>query len=96
MKRDYGNIQLVQCAHKPQELKENEYYILMVTDEGGKEISHRPKRDYADYDYAFIGIECTGGNRRYISKHFDSRHDTLRGVTIIATVSNPELECMLS
>ena len=78
------NITLIRATTKPGKLRDNEYYVLMVTDDVNKH--ERPKEDYWNYEKAYVGVEQTSNNVIYISKKFQNRHDSIRGITFIASV----------
>ena len=83
-----SNIELTSVAKGQFELADNEYFVLMVTD------THKGKcdaRNFFDVDRQWMGLECTGEKRIYISKDFHNRHKPYRGTTFIATVQNTEL-----
>lgn len=94
MRKDYGNIQLIDVANGEETLKENEYYVLMVEDSHGKTLG-RKKHEYSDYENGFVGIECNSEHKRYISKKYDDRRVPYRGITFIAEVKNPSLEYIM-
>ena len=82
------NIILIKEANGPVELQDNEYYVLMVTDEVNRHI--RKPKEYWDYKKGFVGLECTNKNI-YISKTFKNRHNPSRGKTFVARIVNPSL-----
>jgi hypothetical protein len=87
MKKEYKNIEIIKEITQPEkELKDNQFYALMVTDEYNKDLQMRPKTDYYDYEKAYIGIECNSEHKIYISKEFNNRNDRNRGKTILINV----------
>lgn len=77
-----------------EDLKENEYFALMVTDHDYKE--RRPKKDYIDFEKGWIGIERTSENKIYISKEADKRTDRMRGDLIIVNIKKEDNVCLLN
>ena len=67
------------------ELEENQFYALMVTDHYNR--GRRNNRDYLNLSKAWIGLERTGSGRIYISKNFSKRKNSYRGDTVIVNVS---------
>jgi hypothetical protein len=71
-----------------------EFFALMVTDSQNK--NTRPKTDYFLHAKDWIGLEQTSDNRIYISKNFNKRYDGFRGETVIVSVIDKSLCCILS
>ena len=69
------------------ELKENEYYITLVTDNRWKnESPHVKAYDWFTQNW-IVGIETTSGpNGYYISKDFSKRDNGYRGPTYVVEV----------
>lgn len=86
------NITLMRYATKPHEsLKENEFYVLMVTDPHERyfpTVKPRAKSDFFKPEYYWVGLECVYNNKVYISKRYNKRHNFYRGVTMIASVKD--------
>lgn len=72
---------------QPRNLKDNEYYVLMVVDYN-KEL--RKRNDFINFDKGYIGLECTSENRVYISKTFNSRKNPYRGITCIVDINSAD------
>jgi len=92
MKKYSDNIELIKIVKGSTDLKEDEYYALMVEDEFHKH--QRPYSDFFDYDKGYIGLERTG-DRIYISKDFNKRNANYRGYTFIVLVKDPSKCCEL-
>ena len=80
-------------AYRP-ELKENQYYAVMVTDGtvSYKCKTVRPESDYFDIDRLWLGLECLGAkedyHRVYVSKDYWRRFSHLRGTTFFVEVKD--------
>lgn len=88
---DEININFIEIATDRRELKDNEYYALVVVEDDYK-IAHKSPyvRGIEPYIHKFIvGIEkCSGICNWYISKDFSKRKNISRGVTIIVEVND--------
>lgn len=86
-----SNITLISYVDngKDRPLQEDEYYVIMVVDDGYilRPWDKRPDRDFWDKQYHWIGLECTR-KHIYISKSFNKRHNHNRGITLIAKVKD--------
>lgn len=88
---------LKEKATNQEELKENQYFALMVTDHENKfGYNKRPKEDYLNFRKGWIGIERTSEGLIYISKDYSKRHDVCRGDTIIVEVEKKDKTCLLT
>ena len=86
---DEININFVEIVKEKRELKENEYYALVVTDNNnGLSSPHVRGIEPTIHEY-IVGIEKSSGvGNWYISKEFNKRKNTLRGFTIVVEVYN--------
>ena len=87
------NITIDFIKRAKQELKQNEYFALMVVDELNRFL--RKECDYFDYRNAWVGLECKSNKEIYISKNFDKRVNYSRGIVVIAIVKDVSKCCIL-
>lgn len=90
MKYD-DNIKILDLNPSDQvELKESEYYALMVVDR----VTPIELREWFDASKRFVGLERTSGYI-YISKRYEKRENYHRGWTVLVLVKDPNLCCLL-
>ncbi len=85
------NINFIEIANDKRELKNNEYYALVVVEVDYNKAQKSPYvRGIEPYIHKFIvGIEkCSGVCNWYISKDYAKRKNLSRGITIIVEVDN--------
>lgn len=89
-----SGLNYIETVRKPRELKENEYYALMVTDIA--ESPHTKGVDAYTHNW-LVGVERPNKDMGYyISKNFYSRNRNCRGNTIIVEVDNTNKFTILS
>ncbi len=86
------NITLIKEVQESEELAENQYYVLMVTDNP----NHPEHRKFYNVSKGWLGLECGSGKEIYISHKFNNRHNPARGIVFVAQVANPSLCCELT
>ena len=86
---DEIHINFVEVAKERRELKENEYYALVVVEDYYGENSPYVRGVEVNTHKYLVGIEkCSGVFGWYISKNYGKRNDLSRGITIIVEVSD--------
>ena len=86
---DEIHINFVEVVKESRELKENEYYALVVTDNQFKDRSPYVRGVEVRTHNYLVGIEkSSGAFGWYISKDFAKRKNLSRGVTIIVEVND--------
>lgn len=82
----------VEIVKEPRELNELEFYALMVTDNSNRDSPYIKGYEPTTVDY-LVGIEKTSGlNGWYISKNYNARKNSSRGLTVIVKVNLNELD----
>ncbi len=85
------NITIQGEATGDETLKDDEWYVLMVKDE----IRRNDPRSFFDPSRQWLGLERTG-DKIYISKDHWSRLAGYRGDTLVVSVNDADLCCILS